>query len=78
MAALNMGFLWLIVSGTVASVVGHFTTEEVGGWVGSLLFFGGIALMIGSWFAAGSSSKGGLADDVPVHQDVLGPESADG
>ena len=72
MAALNIGFLWLIISGMVASVVGHFTTEEVGGWVGSILFFGGIAMMVGSWLTSGSGSSRAQADDIPVHHDALG------
>ena len=77
MAALNIGFLWLIISGIVASVVGHFTTEEVGGWAGSILFFGGIALMVGPWFNSTSSPTRGAREDIPVHHDVLndtGPE----
>ena len=71
MAALNIGFLWLIISGIVASAVGHFTTEEVGGWAGSILFFGGIAVMVGSWLTSGSDSGRTQAHDMPVHHDVL-------
>ena len=71
MAALNIGFLWLIVSGIVGSIAGHFTTEEAGGWVGSILFFGGIGIMIVSWFTSGSGSTKAQADDVPVHHNVM-------
>ena len=72
MAALNIGFLWLIISGVVASVVGHFTTEEVGGWAGSILFFGGITMMVGSWLTSSSTSNRAQAEDIPVHHDVFG------
>jgi len=76
MAALNIGFLWLLISGIVGSVIGHLTHEEIGRWTGSILFFGGLAVAVFSALSSRSSSAGYLGD-VPVHHDVIGSQNSD-
>ena len=78
METLNLGLLWLIISGTVSTIVGHLTNENVGEWTGSVMFFGGLTLAVAAWFRSEPVRPAGNPADIPVHQDMLASVDTDG